>query len=239
VSLLREHLAGRLDVWSADGGTLRPLLTKADDEALPDTCENLWLRASGAEAWQYDVILMDTTPTTWTFKRDARISLPIDSILWTRDNIDYLRPRSSWCTRPTARGTKHLPACVSLYVNGFNAPPWNESWRATDAAQRLGDFMATPRPTAWVSRTPMASFSGFALGHLERSGTEDHFLLKEMCVRSDEQRRGHGTRLLDAFTELTDVRHWYLLTARDSGALAFYTKGGFRPAGRLAVFVPP
>lgn len=92
VSLLREHLAGCLDVWSADSGTFRPLLGKADDEALPDTCENLWLRASGADAWQYDVILMDTTPTTWTFKRDARISLPIDSILWTRDGIDYLRP---------------------------------------------------------------------------------------------------------------------------------------------------
>lgn len=92
VSLLREHLAGRLDVWSADSGTFRALLDTADDEALSDTCENLWLRASGADPWQYDVILMDTTPTTWTFKRDDRIRLPLDSILWTRDGIDYLRP---------------------------------------------------------------------------------------------------------------------------------------------------
>jgi hypothetical protein len=27
--------------------------------ALPDTCENLCLRASGGDAWQYDVILID------------------------------------------------------------------------------------------------------------------------------------------------------------------------------------
>lgn len=35
---------------------------------------------------------MDTTPTTWTFKRDARISLPTEAVLWTRDGIAYLRP---------------------------------------------------------------------------------------------------------------------------------------------------
>jgi len=92
VSLLRRYLAGRLDVWAADSGTFRPLLDEADDEAISATCENLWLRASGADPWEYDVILMDATPTTWTFKRDSRISLPVDHILWDRDGINYLRP---------------------------------------------------------------------------------------------------------------------------------------------------
>lgn len=90
VPLLFEHLAGTLDVWSADSGALRPL-RGADDEVSP-TCENLWLRAGGAAPWEYDVILMDTTASTWTFKRDARISRPLDEILWSRDGIDYLRP---------------------------------------------------------------------------------------------------------------------------------------------------
>ena len=92
VSLLRQHLAGRLDTWAADSGTFHPILTEADVEGLPATCENLWLRASGADPWEYDVILMDVNPTTWTFKRDARISLPIDDIVWNRNGIDYLRP---------------------------------------------------------------------------------------------------------------------------------------------------
>ena len=92
VSLLRRHLAGRLDVWTADSGTFHPMLTEADVEGLPATCENLWLRASGADPWEYDVILMDASPATWTFKRDARISLPIEDIVWTRNGIDYLRP---------------------------------------------------------------------------------------------------------------------------------------------------
>jgi hypothetical protein len=42
--------------------------------------------------WEYDVILMDATSTTWTYKRDSRITLPLDEILWARDDLPYLRP---------------------------------------------------------------------------------------------------------------------------------------------------
>jgi hypothetical protein len=35
---------------------------------------------------------MDAAPTTWTYKRDARIGRAIEDILWTRDGISYLRP---------------------------------------------------------------------------------------------------------------------------------------------------
>jgi hypothetical protein len=90
VEALRAHLSGRLDVWQADDGILSPMVDGG--RPLSETCENLWLRPSGAEPWEYDVILMHTTPTTWTFKRDARISLPLGEILWERDGITYLRP---------------------------------------------------------------------------------------------------------------------------------------------------
>ncbi|MCL3837056.1 GNAT family N-acetyltransferase [Aeromicrobium duanguangcaii] len=133
-----------------------------------------------------------------------------------------------------------LAACVSLYVDTFSAPPWNEPWKADDAAQRLGDFLATPRAHGVCLWDSEGELLGFALGHLERAGADDHFLLKEMCVRASEQRRGHGTLLLEALTaQLPDVRHWYLLTARDSVASAFYEKNGFRAAGRMGVFVRP
>ena len=133
-----------------------------------------------------------------------------------------------------------LDACVSLYVVVFNAPPWNETWRREDAAQRLGDFLAAPRAVGVCSTDSEGRLLGFALGHLERSGSEDHFLLKEMCVRTTEQRHGHGSRLLVALAERLDgVRHWYLLTARDSNAARFYEVNGFRPAGRMGVFVRP
>jgi|SRR6478735_1845483 len=90
VGALRHHLADRLDVWQADSGTLTAMVD--DSVALPATCENLWLRPGGAEPWEYDVILMHATPTTWTYKRDARITRPLAEILWIHDGIRYLRP---------------------------------------------------------------------------------------------------------------------------------------------------
>jgi hypothetical protein len=115
VGALRRHLDGRLDVWEADSGTLRPLLD-GDDE-VTDECENLWLRPSGAEPWEYDVILMHTTPTTWTFKRDARISRPLGDIVWERDGIRYLSPEvqllhKARALRPQDRADFH--ACAPL-----------------------------------------------------------------------------------------------------------------------------
>lgn len=133
-----------------------------------------------------------------------------------------------------------LPRCAALYTETFNAPPWNESWRPGDAAQRLTDFLATPRAHGVLSTDPRGELLGFALGHLERSGSEDHFLLQELCVHRDQHRRGHGTALLEALAaRLPGVRNWYLLTARDGDAAAFYERNGFRQAGRMAVFVRP
>ncbi|WP_029136958.1 hypothetical protein [Nakamurella lactea] len=91
VPLLRQHLASRLDLWAADRGTLRPLVGRVD-EPLSPTCGNLWLRASGSDPWEYDVMLMDATASTWTYKRDPRITLSADEILWNQQGITYLRP---------------------------------------------------------------------------------------------------------------------------------------------------
>jgi aminoglycoside 6'-N-acetyltransferase I len=133
-----------------------------------------------------------------------------------------------------------LDACAALYVETFNAPPWNEVWGLDDARQRLGDFFTTPRSHGVGVFDDGDDLLGFALGHEERSGSEDHFLLQEMCVRATQQRHGHGSQLVASLTEtLAHVRHWYLLTARESAASAFYERQGFRPAGRLGVFVRP
>lgn len=61
--LLRRHLAGRLDVWTAADGGLRPLLPSDDPEGAADTvlplgCGQVWVRRSGIEPWEYDVLLM-------------------------------------------------------------------------------------------------------------------------------------------------------------------------------------
>lgn len=135
---------------------------------------------------------------------------------------------------------RDLRRCAALYMETFNAPPWNETWQFDDALQRLSGFLETPRSHGVIATTPGGDLVGFALGHVERSAAADHFLLQEMCVHPDRQRHGHGTALLEELASgIPDVHHWYLLTARESPAAAFYERIGFRPAGRMAVFVRP
>ena len=87
---LVAHLQDSWDVWAADRGTLTPLT--GVDAVIPSTCSNLWLRRRGADPWEYDVILMDTSADLWTYKRDARVTLPFGGILWEHEGVLYLRP---------------------------------------------------------------------------------------------------------------------------------------------------
>ena len=122
VAALHQHLAGQLDIWQANEGALRPMVDQG--EPLPATCENLWLRRSGADPWEYDVILMDATTTTWTYKRDPRISLPVEEIVWSRDGISYLRPEVQLLHKaPGLRQTDQadFDACVGLLHPGPRA----------------------------------------------------------------------------------------------------------------------
>jgi len=134
---------------------------------------------------------------------------------------------------------EQLDDCAALFVDVFNAPPWNESWQLADARRRLGDIFRTPGSRG-VCLFEDGQLLAFALGLVERSAGADHFRLSEMCVRTSEQRRGLGGALLDALADaLPDVRSWYLQTLRDGDAATFYEKHGFRPARRMAVYVRP
>ena len=97
LAALRRHLAGRLDVWAAADGALKPLLPGDDpdgtaDALLPPGSGQLWARPSGTEPWELDVLLMAGDSTTWRFKRDPRISRPLAEVVWARDGVPYLRP---------------------------------------------------------------------------------------------------------------------------------------------------
>ncbi len=103
------------------------------------------------------------------------------------------------------------------------------------AYRRLADFVTTPgfRGVACVEGDEVL---GFAIGHAEQWFSGLHFMLNEMCVRTDLQGRGIGGRLLEALEErLGDVEQCYLSTAREGPARRFYEKHGYRLATRHAV----
>ncbi len=131
--------------------------------------------------------------------------------------------------------TQHLPECVSLFVHVFNSPPWNEDWRSEAVSQRLEDCYHTPGFYGLIAEAGVGSI-GFVLGYMEQWGKSTHFYLKEMCIASEQQRRGIGAALMNALEadlKAKGIEKIYLLTARDSSAQAFYTSCGFYVSSKM------
>ena len=126
LAVLLAHLQGSWDVWAADRGSLKPLA--GGDRAISSTCSNLWLRRSGAEPWEYDVILMDTDADVWTYKRDSRVTLLLDEILWEHDGVRYLRPEIQLLHKaPGLRPQDEQDFAASLPLLEANAVHWLRS----------------------------------------------------------------------------------------------------------------
>ncbi|MGQ7349572.1 nucleotidyltransferase domain-containing protein [Quadrisphaera oryzae] len=128
--LLHEHLHGRLDVWAAFDGALRPLLTPR--QVLPAGCSNLWLRADGASPWVYDVLLMTADGADWVYKRDARVRRPLAELVWERDGVRYLRPEVQLLHKAAAlRDVDRVDAEAALPLLDAPARSWLRSALST------------------------------------------------------------------------------------------------------------
>ena len=123
-----------------------------------------------------------------------------------------------------------VPRCADLFIAVFNGPPWNESWTAGSAYERLAEITGTPG-FAGVALTAGNDVTGVALGQTERWHTGRIFCLREMFVRPGLQHQGRGSRLLAAlYDRVPDAAGHYLLTDRGTPAQAFYEKHGYTEA---------
>ena len=94
---LRHHLTGRLHVWMASSGALKPLLphdrpSEPSDALLIPGCNQLWTREDATQPWEYDILLSPGSADEWIYRRDHGIRMPMSSALWERDGIRYLQP---------------------------------------------------------------------------------------------------------------------------------------------------
>jgi hypothetical protein len=76
-------------LWEAHAGSLRPLLP--GDELRPGR-SGLWVRRDAGSPWICDLLLSRSRDGRWLYKREARVSLPLEELGRTIDGIPYLRP---------------------------------------------------------------------------------------------------------------------------------------------------
>ena len=92
VPALREWLRG-YHLWDTHGGALRHL---APDIVVPIDHEQLWVRRDATSPWLMDLMLTPVAGDRWYYKRDQRVTRPIDRVIRIgADGVPYQRPEIS------------------------------------------------------------------------------------------------------------------------------------------------
>jgi ribosomal protein S18 acetylase RimI-like enzyme len=123
-----------------------------------------------------------------------------------------------------------LDAITAVFMECFNAPPWNDGWSVANARECVQAMLETRHFRGAVAMVD-GVVVGALLGQKERWVESFNFLIQEMCVLARHQRQGIGRALVNHVSRVlrsegTDTV--YLLTNRDSGAAAFYEALGFK-----------
>ncbi|HET7539330.1 MAG TPA: GNAT family N-acetyltransferase [Polyangiaceae bacterium] len=130
-----------------------------------------------------------------------------------------------------------LEGVASVYLDTFNAEPWNEGWELEVARERLRGIFGAPYGLGVLASRQGVPIA-FALGYFEPWVTGSHFQLKEMCTRPSEQHQGIGTRLLDFLLHTLKERgvlQVFCETRAGVPAEAFYRHAGFRTLNVVAL----
>lgn len=131
---LQHAVTGRLHMWSATSGALRPVNTEHPD-LLPGS-DQVWLRENASAPWLLDVLLNPARNGAWVNRRDESFTAPLDEVTWEApDGIRYLGPEfvlmfKAKLNRPKDRADLH------------------RTWPAMNQRQRrrLVDYLAKHHP---------------------------------------------------------------------------------------------
>lgn len=125
--------------------------------------------------------------------------------------------------------SKELRECAKLYVNVFNAEPWNDKWTTETAYKRLHDIYASPGFVG-IKYIEEGIIKGAVFGNCEQWYEGMHFNIKEMFVTNELQGKGIGSKILKALEERVKefgVNSFILFTEKDCNTDRFYRKNGF------------
>ncbi len=88
---LRALVDGRLHVWSAGGGAIRPV---NDDWPEPHgDAGQVWLREHALAPWVADVILQDVVDGRWVSRRNPEHVATLEEVTWVAaDGVRYIAP---------------------------------------------------------------------------------------------------------------------------------------------------
>lgn len=91
-----------------------------------------------------------------------------------------------------------LNILVKMYIETFNAGPWNDEWTVETASRRLTQMIKCPDSyglLAYVDNVP----AGMILGAEEQYYNGLMFNIKEFCINNQLRGKGLGTSIYEEF----------------------------------------
>ncbi|MCL2084063.1 MAG: GNAT family N-acetyltransferase [Oscillospiraceae bacterium] len=122
--------------------------------------------------------------------------------------------------------------CCDLFIQSFNAPPWDDQWTKERVQIYLQDYIESKRfigYTLWDNDV----LAGAVFAHIRTFYTGDEVHVDELFVSPAHQRKGYGTILMDAIENL-GYTQTTLLTGRGKPSFDFYEKRGYKSIDSLA-----
>lgn len=132
-----------------------------------------------------------------------------------------------------------IKALAKLYVETFNAAPWNEEWTQETAEKRLYQMINVESFYGFGVYSD-EELSGLILGCFEQYYDGVNFYLREFCVKNSLRGQGLGTEILNTFEQkLSDmnIKEIYLNTTKNSSAERFYNKQSYNTHEHLTLMV--
>lgn len=128
-----------------------------------------------------------------------------------------------------------LQECSKLFVNTFNAPPWNDKWSYETAYNRLKDIMNTPGFWGLLGKEN-GEVKVVALGCLQHWYDGEVYEIKELYTHKELRGKGLGTQIMSRLThrlEEKGVKSVWLITAEGDKTEKFYFNNGYKKIEKM------
>lgn len=124
---------------------------------------------------------------------------------------------------------------AKLFMEVFNAAPWNDQWTMETATTRI-EYMMSAKTFIGLVLYEGECLSGMIYGQKEQYYNGMQFQIQEFCVDTKMQGMGCGSRLLNELTGILkeqNISSITLLTSRGLKTEGFYSGKGFQVAKNM------
>lgn len=119
--------------------------------------------------------------------------------------------------------------CTDLYINVFNAAPWNDNWTVETAHRRLNDMYIAPNFEG-LAYVEAGIVKAAVFGNYEQFYDGIHYNLREFFVSNELQGMGIGSKLiaeLERNLKKIGITTIYLFTSKGNKTSEFYLKNNY------------